>query len=294
MKIILTNDDMATTYGFSDAIHDSYTYGVATNTSIRTNGAAYAYSKKLINKKPTKIGIGLHINLTQGPCYERKLSNNSGNYKYNFAGYCFQLFCRKNNNLLRIISKDIEAQFKIIKKDNLKIDHISGHDHIHMIPPIFRIVCKLCQKYHIRNIRFCREPFYTTGSLFYEIKAYINGNIIKHWLLNEFARVNHKTLNKYNLKTTDCFYGILHTNMISTKSIISSIDDAKRRKFNSIEILSHPAYPNHPKDKKYLDKTIAWYSNLPQRNIEAKVMKDKILRKYLLTNHLLLVSYKEI
>ena len=101
MKAIFHNDDFGLTYGFTDAIKDSFQNGVTTSTSLRTNGFAYKYAVKLSKGPLRKIGLGLHVNITQGKAHTKGEVEKFGVYKYNFRKLFLKLFLQ----LAAVVSK---------------------------------------------------------------------------------------------------------------------------------------------------------------------------------------------
>ena len=278
MKAVIHNDDYALSYGFTNAINESFTKGITTSTSIRTNGPAFKESCKFLLRHP-KLGRGIHFNLTDGPALNKNLSNENGVFKYDFFAYFAMLFF-PNRNLITEIEKEFYLQHELVKKMKLKVDHVNSEKHIHMIPAIFETTCKFCKKNKIKYIRLTNEPYFLVGNLKKDIKPFLNSNIIKFILLNLCAKYNLRILKKYNLKTTDAFYGVLHTNWMDEEIIKSVIKNARNNNLKSIEILGHPAKTSGVKEKKYTSEYIKWYSKLPNRELERKTFSSQNLKNY--------------
>lgn len=293
MKLIVHNDDFGMTYGLTEAIKDCFINGLTTSTSIRTNGPAYKTCLKYLRNSMSKVGLGLHLNLTQGVPYSQQLQNIHGKYKYDFFGYLLNLISN-NNQFIEDIEKELDQQFKIVIKDGLTIDHVSGHDHIHMIPSIFEIICKLCRKYHISKIRFPKERYYLTDSIKNNLLPFINSNIIKFGLLNELSKINCWMMNKYKLTTTDSFYGVLHTNNMNNLSFVAAVKSAIKNHDLSTEILLHPGFPNHQRDVGYIDGLAKHYANINQRRVEYNTLQSKEVKKFLKEQNVKLSTYREI
>lgn len=290
MKVIFCNDDIGLTYGFTEAIKDTYLIGNSTSTSIRTNGTAYDYAVKLLKTSLKSIGLGIHLNLVDGKTHSANLANSSGNYKFNFFKY---LLLSHNKPLLADIETDLDYQFQKVLNDGLKIDHASGHCHTYAIPAIFEIVCRLCKKYKIKSVRLLQEPFYLTTSMSKNMTPFVNYNIIKLFILNYFNKQNKATLERYQLTTTDAFYGVLYTNTMNFQTVKAALDDAKKRGFKTIEILIHPAYSKDPRDKTYTSKIIENYVRLNSRRTETAVIQSSRMKELLSSKEIKLSTYKD-
>lgn len=291
MKVILCNDDIGLTYGFTEAIKDTFLKGTCSSTSIRTNGTAYDYAKKLLKTNLKTMGLGIHLNLVDGKAHTTNLANQSGNYKFSFFQY---LLLSRNQALLADIEADLDYQFRKVLSDGLKIDHASGHCHTYAIPAIFEIVCRLCKKYNVKSVRLLQEPFYLTASISKNIVPFVNSNIIKFILLNYFNKQNLATLKKYKLTTTDAFYGVLYTNTMNFQTVEAAFKDAKNRGYQIIELLIHPAYANDPRDKTYTSKIIKDYVRLKVRQIETSTIQSKTIKELFSFLKIQLATYKDI
>lgn len=291
MKVILCNDDIGLTFGFTEAIKDTFLKGTSSNTSIRTNGPAYDFSVKLLKTSLKGIGLGLHLNLVDGKAHTTVMANRSGNYKYNFLQL---LILSQNKTVLKNIEKELDFQFQKVTKDGLRIDHVSCHRHTYIIPAIFEIICKLCKKYQIRSIRLIQEPFYLTNSFKKNISPFITSNFLKFLISNYFAKQNRSLLKKYRLTSTDAFYGVLYTDAMNLQTIQAALEDAKKRHFKSIEILIHPAYPKDHRDKIYTSQVVREYVRQKSRLIETKVSLSKGLKQLFSSTDFKLSTYKNI
>ncbi len=292
MRVIIQNDDFGVNYSFNKGVVLSLKSGLTTSVSVRTNGVAFSEAVKLLKNSYKNKGIGLHLNLTEGPTHLNSLANSNGKYKYTYIEYIL-LSLSKNKKVLNSIEQELNYQLQICKEIGLKIDHLSGNDHIHMIPQIFEICCRLAIKYNIKYIRLTREPFYLTNSPIQNLKPLANTNILKFILLNLFAKINLKTLKKYRLNTTQAFYGVLYTNNMTQTAVINALKNAQNKNFEAIEILLHPALPDK-RDLIYTSSFIEKYTNQNNRSVELKTLESKKLKSYIQKLKILLSTYKDI
>ncbi len=287
LKAIIHNDDFGLNHAFTDAILACSKHGITTSTSIRTNGICVDSAVKKFKKLKKDLGLGLHVNLTDGIGHTTSLPHN------NFIGYLPPLLL-KEKHLLPFVQKEVSAQFKIaIDQYKLPIDHTNGHDHIHMIPPFFDIVAKISRDYGISYIRNANERFYSTNIFSRDIQPFLNGNILKFSILNHFSKENYSTLCKYNLKTADCFYGILHTGHMDAIAIEYALRHALSKNYKLVEILSHPTIPSK-KDKKFTSEYIKNYTRHPSRKIELAALQSVRLKKFIKKSNIILTNYSKL
>lgn len=276
MRIIFHNDDYGLNNAFTEGILSAHKNGVTTSTSIRTNGTDYLNSVKKI-KFQKKLGLGLHVNLTDGK-----------EYNYTFVTYCLKLLL-KDKEVIDFVKSDLENQFKqAIQNDKLTIDHVNSQDHVHMIPPIFEIVCQLCQKWDINYIRIVNEPRFTLN-----FKSILNGNLLKNLILNYFAKQDIAIAHKYKLKHVDLFYGTLFTDNMDVNVIKSIVLDAKKRKVKTIEILSHPTV-KPKKTTRYTSEFLRSYTHKPNRQVELQALLSNDLKNFLSKHDILLTNYSNL
>lgn len=282
MDVIFEADDFGYSFGTVEGVKDAFLDGVASSTSVVVNGDAFKYGLKILKKKLRKIGVGLHLNITDGHFRKSLLTDEGGFYKYNFASlFYFNLF--SNEKLLLQIEKDFDAQIRVALDSGLKIDHLNSERHVHMISPIFKIVCKLAKRYKIKCVRITKEPFIT---------PFTNFNLLKWLILRILSRTNERILKRYNLKGSDATYGILFTNNMDEDNLKNILIHAGKRRFKLIEIISHPAYPTDPRDKNYTSKRLSRYLTQKNRLTEMEALKSAKVKTLISELKIRAVSYK--
>jgi len=161
MKSLIVNaDDFGLTEGVNRAIIDGHRNGIITSTTLMANGMAFDSAVAAGLAAPA-LGIGVHLNLTQG----RPVSSASrvpsivtpGGYFYPSPGILArQVLTRKAK--LSDIETELRSQIEKIAAAGIRITHLDSHKHIHLLPPIFRMVLKLAHEYGIDCVRCPVEP----------------------------------------------------------------------------------------------------------------------------------------
>lgn len=292
MNVIFHADDAGVSYGTNEAVIKAHTDGVLTSTSIRTNGVRFGDMVEKI-KKHKKLGVGIHLNLTDGNTHLNKLAGVDGLYRNTFFTYFIRLQILNDKTLLHDCIDELRFQFEMIKREGLRPDHVDGQDHIHMIPVLFNEVAKLCKEYQISAIRVSYEPLHF-NKLTDFVRMFLTGGVLKRAVLSILSLKAKRIAKKNNLLFPNAFYGVLYTSKMDTKTIQESILDATKRKFETIEVALHPAFPNFKGDTKYTSPYFTKYSNQDARQQEFDTLTDEKLMSFIKNKSISLVTFSSL
>ncbi len=268
-KFILNADDFGMSKAFNKAVLEGYNSGFLTSASICANGEAFEAAVNEIIPECPNLGIGVHLNIIEGQSLldftkASTLTNLSGNFN---NGY-LKLILKSNDSLFL---EQVEAEFRLQIEKVLKytkVDHIDSHVHVHGIPNIFELTCKLANEYGIKQIRTQFEKPYFVSDIKLHLNLKYPPNILKIILLNSFSKTNKKVLKKYDLKTNDFLIGVGYTGMMNDKTLYHGLAAIKQD--NTVtEALIHPcSYETNIKNQHKNEFLITQNSDL----------KDKIER----------------
>ena len=225
-RFILNADDFGMSQDFNRAVLAGYADGFLRSASICANGTAFESAINEILPECQELSLGVHLNIIEGKSLTHcpYLTDKNGNFN---NGYFSMIVKSGNKDFLNQIEKEFRAQIEKVQSA-AKPDHVDSHVHVHAIPPIFKIVCKLAKEYKIPYVRTQNEIIYSvdenkkTRSLTYKI------NIIKNLLLKFFTLQNRKLLKNYGLKTNDYLLGVCYTGMMDSKTLeegLKAIED---------------------------------------------------------------------
>lgn len=254
---------------FNKAVLEGYNSGFLTSASICANGEAFDAAVNEIIPECPNLGIGVHLNIIEGQSLldftkASTLTNLSGNFN---NGYLKLILKSKD----RLFLEQVEAEFRLQIEKVLKytkVDHIDSHVHVHGIPNIFELTCKLANEYGIKQIRTQFEKPYLVPDIKLHLNLKYPPNILKIILLNSFSKTNKKVLKKYDLKTNDFLIGVGYTGMMNDKTLYHGLAAIKQD--NTVtEALIHPcSYETNIKNQHKNEFLITQNSDL----------KDKIER----------------
>lgn len=266
-KFILNADDFGMSKAFNKAVLVGYNSGFLTSASICANGGAFDSAINEIIPECPNLGIGVHLNVIEGK------SLHDGE---EFDKSYLKLMYHSNS---RIFIEKCEREFRLQIEKVLKyttVDHLDSHVHVHAIPNIFEITCKLAKEYDIKQIRTQYEKFYTVPDVKKHVNLKYPPNILKVGLLNTFTLQNKERLSDYGLKTNDYILGVGYTGLMDETTIYEGLCNIKENA--RVEALIHPCSFERdlPKNQHQIEFSIT-------QNMD---LKDKIQRLgYEITNY---------
>ncbi len=269
-SIILEADDLGLLYAFNEGIRHAWQQGILTSTCLRANGYAYEHAVHEVLPACEGIGVGIHLCLNEGePVSDARrvpLLLRQGSLR---PGYIWLMRAARTSAALRQIERELRAQIEKVLADGLGVDHLNSHQHVHMIPAIFRLTCRLAREYGIPAIRLVREVPYAAGGPYKRVQPLFNSNYAKHLLLNRFALVNESPARRFGLAATDYFVGVNYT---ASMTLATVLDGLKAAPYGSVEVLLHPAIGPDPRDVRYPVVSLGRYVAAPQRAVELRTL----------------------
>ena len=287
-KLIVTADDFGLTEKVNQGIIEAHCRGIVTSTSLMANGGAFDDAVARAGDAP-RLGIGAHLNLTQGPpvtrpTLVRSLVNRDGEMSTGPIGLGKKIATGKVR--LGEVELELRAQIEKILGAGIKLTHLDGHKHIQLLPGVFDIVLKLAGEYGIKGIRCAVEP---SGAFAVLKHARRNGKggIKQYGLaraLSLFALRSRGKAKRAGLLTPQHFLGIAQTGFLDISElsrILKSLPEG------TSELMSHPGY---------VDEELARTPTrlLEQRQRELEALTDTSVKDLIAQNQIQLISYGEL
>lgn len=291
-SVILEADDLGLLYAFNEGIHTAWADGLLTSTCLRANGCAYEHALREVLPACPGLGVGLHWCLNEAapvaaPRQVRRLLGADGQLRRGFR-WLMSLSARSQG--LAQIECELRAQIEKVLADGVTLDHVNSHQHVHMIPAIFRVACRLAREYGVPAIRLVRELPYTAGGFRRAVQPLVNSNLIKHLLLNRFARQNEAVAREYALPTTDYFVGVAYASNMSRRTVLAGLAAVP---CGSVEVLLHPAIGPDPRDRCYPVASLYHYVRAPQREVELRSLCSPKLGEFLRREGWMSTSFRQ-
>ncbi|MBN1384705.1 MAG: ChbG/HpnK family deacetylase [Elusimicrobia bacterium] len=268
-KLLIVNaDDFGLTEGISDGIIECHKNGIVTSTSIIASGSAFAKAVELTRGCPN-LSVGVHLALIEekpvlSPASIPTLVGKNGRFIKNYKQFFFKYIAGKIN--ISEVWDELEAQIVKVKSTGINISHVDSHQHLHMLPDIFREVVFLAKKHGITHVRIPRERSFN----------------LKCWGLQVMCMLNRTVLIHSGLKFPQAFYGMRDSGRMSFENFNKIINGLKEG-YN--EIMVHPGN----EDMNYLENYKKHWCYHPED--EKKVLCDSRIPVFLKEQGVKLINY---
>jgi chitin disaccharide deacetylase len=160
-RLIVNADDLGADEARNAGIFEAIAAGVVTSVSILPTGPAIADAiRRIRSENLRRISLGIHFNLSEG----RPLS--SGLRLLTAPDGCFPgkkpaqrlLARREDADLDGEIRGELEAQIAALQNEGIRIDHLDGHQHVHIFPAAAGPCLDAARAHCIPWIRVPEEP----------------------------------------------------------------------------------------------------------------------------------------
>lgn len=216
-RVIVHADDYAISNHVSESIVAQVRKGAIQSVSIMPNMKSTKTGIELLAPFSDQVLTSVHLNLVEGrsvskPEHIPMLVNEKGSFKLSWLQIMIKSCQREFRRQAGI---EFKAQIEQVQpllteagfSRRLRLD---SHQHIHMIPGLFKTVCSLAGEYDIEYIRLTREPIlpFIKARKFW--KTYHVVNIAKNILLNLFSIPGIRWLKQLKLEY-NYFFGLCFT-----------------------------------------------------------------------------------
>jgi len=158
-RLIVNADD----YGYFDhvcqGILDCAHAGTVTATGVLANGPVLSRWADALLKCET-LDVGVHLNATSGPAMteacRRALHATNGVFPSK-GGLAAAVL--RGSIPLAVIEEEWRAQIEKCRSFGFRLTFLNSHEHVHMLPPLFRVAQRLAREFGIRYLRWTRPEW---------------------------------------------------------------------------------------------------------------------------------------
>jgi predicted glycoside hydrolase/deacetylase ChbG (UPF0249 family) len=143
-RLIVTADDVGLHPGMTAGAIHAHRDGIVTACSLVANGAAFDDAIARLRDVPS-LEVGVHLTLVE----ERPLT--AIRFPHKYTSFVPLYLARVIS--LSDIERELRAQLERVLATGLRVTHLNGHQHLHLLPRIFRLVAQLAREYQIGYVR---------------------------------------------------------------------------------------------------------------------------------------------
>lgn len=159
-KLGVTGDGFGLAVPVNEAIEAAHRRGILTSASLMVVAEAATDAAARASRLPT-LKVGLHLVPVDGRAVLSQeqipdLVNKRGTFQSDPVVAGFKYFFM--SKLRPQLEAEILAQLNAFRHTGLALDHVNGHNHLHLPPTVLRLILKVGREYGLRAMRLQYEP----------------------------------------------------------------------------------------------------------------------------------------
>ena len=276
-RLIVHADDFGLSERVNEGIVEAHRDGVLTSTSVIASGAAFEHAVALSRATPT-LDIGVHLTLVEEEPVAAAdaiptLLDSNGRF-YREAGTFMTRYLFGTISIDEI-ERELDAQIGKVIAHGVKVTHLDGHQHLHMVPGIRRVVGGLARKYAIPSIRYPREALQLY--MLHERESLVR--VPQLLVLNTFCTFARTA----DAKRCDHFYGFFYGGRLTKENLMMVLRHLPST--GTSELMCHPGLSDP--DSRYAHWGYRWKD-------ERDALIDPEIKDYLNSKRIELISYADL
>ncbi len=249
-RLVVNADDFGMADSINAGILEAHRRGIVTSTTLLANGAAFEAAVAMAKSDP-KLGVGVHLNLTQGaPVADPDQVSSLLDGKEEFARSPAALLRGVVSGSVGLdeVEHELSAQIEKVRAAGIAITHLDGHKHVHMLPRVFPLVLRLAKRYGIRGVRRASEQ---AGGMWRLLGRKNSAGVVKQSVksrvLKLMTRNSRALLRQAGLHFPMHFYGITQTGFLDQQELAALL---RRIPDGTNELMCHPGCADRAMDPK--------------------------------------------
>jgi len=157
-KLILNADDFGRHTAINQAVKQGVEQGILSSASLMPGEKCFDEAVEIARELP-RLEVGVHLTLVDGrpvsdPSKIPSLVDGEGRFCPDHKEFVKRFFLGKIN--LQEVAGELKAQIDKVVQQKLRLTHVDGHQHIHILPGILPIVLELARQAGIGGVRIPR------------------------------------------------------------------------------------------------------------------------------------------
>jgi hopanoid biosynthesis associated protein HpnK len=232
-RLVVTADDFGLAVEVNEAVEAAHRGGILSAASLMVAAPAANDAIRRARRMP-RLQVGLHLALTEVPAAAvptaiPALVGEDGRLSCDIARVGAAAL---SASVRRQIAAEIAAQFNAFRASGLVLDHVDGHQHVHLNPLIARDLIAAVASSRAPFVRVPREPRRVLSALERPAHAEVAA------LLWPFAALLARRLKRAGIATADAVFGLAWSGAMTRERLLHLLRHLPQ---GLSEIYTHPA-----------------------------------------------------
>jgi len=154
-RLLVTADDVGLHRGLTLGAVAAHERGIVTACSLVAGAADFDAAAALLREREA-LAAGVHLRLVDGrPCCAPEevptLVEPGGAFAPGYRQFVGRYIAGKVD--LADVERELRRQIELVVDAGLRVRHLNSHQHVHMLPGVFRVVVKLAGEFGVRYVR---------------------------------------------------------------------------------------------------------------------------------------------
>jgi predicted glycoside hydrolase/deacetylase ChbG (UPF0249 family) len=250
VRVIVHADDLGLHASSTEGMLRLGARGCLDRVSLVANGEAFGRAAARL-AGDGGLPWSVHLNLVEGKSVSPReavplLVDAEGSFRLGFVGlwvlYTFRPRLRRE--LTGQIGRELGAQVRRVREalpdGRLRLD---SHQHVHLLPFVFRIILARAAAWNVASIRLATEPWVLPPPTREGLACLCSTNVVKHLVLRRCSARCRRAAEGSGIVLPDYIVGILHSGRMSlsvARRALRVIAASNRGKDPEVELLFHP------------------------------------------------------
>jgi hopanoid biosynthesis associated protein HpnK len=250
-RLIVTGDDFGLAEPVNEAIEEAHLNGILTTASLMVGAPASRDAVARAKRFPS-LRVGLHLVLVEGkpvlpPDSVPGLVERNGEFSARPAQAGIRFFFLPG--VRGQLEAEIRAQFQAFRTTGLALDHVNGHNHMHLHPTVLSLVLKVGREFGLAAVRVPYEPPLRSWRM---SERSLGSRLAAGLSLMPWTGLLRTRLRRQKLRYNDFVFGMFDTGAMTTEQTLRILG---RLPDGITEIYFHPATHRCPE----IDRTMPEY-----------------------------------
>jgi hypothetical protein len=269
---VVNADDFGYSPEISRGIIECAQHGIVTATGVFGNARGLGETVQMLADAPA-LESGVHLALTHGepltPAMQQALARFGGRFPGKFTMALLIARGRVGESMLR---DELRAQVDACLEHGMRIAFLNAHEHLHMHPRVFPIVCAIARDLGVRFVRVTRPDVVAGGGLGCMVRDIIIRSLAPRAIDDIESRIE--------------FLGLARSGRIDFRYLQAAF--ARLQPGHTYELMCHPGFfdPVLARDQR-LRKYHDW-------DLERRSLQDPRLPELLAAHRITLVRFGEL